>query len=373
VPSYKFATNDWPSLGVEIELNLVDSQTMALKSGAPQILSEVPPELAGAIKPEIFQCFVELNTAVCHDVAEVERDLIGKIRVVAEIARRHDLRLFWSGTHPFSPWNTQVVTPDARYQDLIELLQESARRLVTFGLHVHVGVDTGDKAIMICDRILQHLPTLLALSVNSPFWHGRNTGLHSQRSKVMENLPTAGLPPLMRNWSEYAWLLNHMVETGFIKTIRELWWDVRPHHNFGTVEVRICDMPPNLDHVLGLTALIQCLVHDLSQEIDRGTYQFDCHPFLIRQNKWRACRYGMDARLVDAASHQAVPARVVITDLVKRLQSRAAELGCAPYLNRVHAMTAEPTGSVRQLAIFDETKSLPEVVRQMIALSELDV
>ena len=201
---------------------------------------------------------------------------------------------------------------------------------MTFGLHVHVGVDSGDKAIMICDRILQHLPTLLALSVNSPFWQGRNTGLHSQRSKVMETLPTAGLPPLMRNWSEYTWLLNNMVETGFIKTIREIWWDVRPHHNFGTVEVRICDMPPSLEHVLGLTALIQCLVHDLSEEIDRGTYQFDCHPFLIRQNKWRACRYGMDARLVDAATHQAVPARDVVHNLVDRLRARAEELGCAP-------------------------------------------
>ena len=370
VSPYKFTTNEWPSLGVEIELNLVDSHTMALKSGATPILSALPAGLEGAVKPEIFQCFVELNTAVCRDVAQVHRDLAGKIQVVAGIARSHDLRLFWSGTHPFSPWQSQDVTPTERYQDLINLLQESARRLVTFGLHVHVGVDTGDKAIMVCDRILQHLPTLLALSVNSPFWHGRNTGLHSQRTKVMENLPTAGLPPLMRNWSEYAWLMNHMVETGFIKTIRELWWDVRPHHNFGTVEVRICDMPPSLDHVLALTALVQCLVHDLSQEIDRGTYQLDCHPFLIRQNKWRACRYGMDARLVDPANHQAVPARIVVHDLVERLQFRAEELGCASYLKQVHAMAEEPTGAVQQLAAFEETHSLPEVVRRMLAVSE---
>jgi carboxylate-amine ligase len=372
VTSYKFATNERPSLGVEIELNLVDSHTMGLKSGAPQILSSLPSELEGAVKPEIFQCFVELNTAVCGDVTQVHHDLARKIQVVAGIARSHDLGLFWSGTHPFSPWHTQAVTPNERYQDLIDLLQESARRLVTFGLHVHVGLDSGDKAIMICDRILQHLPTLLALSVNSPFWHGRNTGMHSQRTKVMENLPTAGLPPLMRNWSEYVWLMNHMVETGFIKTIRELWWDVRPHHNFGTVEVRICDMPPCLDDVLGLTALIQCLVHDLSQEIDRGTYQFDCHPFLIRQNKWRACRFGMDARLVDPSNHRAAPARVVVHDLVERLQFRAEELGCARYLNRVHLMAEEPTGSVRQLAAFNETNSLPEVVRRMLAVSELE-
>jgi glutamate---cysteine ligase / carboxylate-amine ligase len=368
---YKFASNDRPTLGVEIELNLVDSQSMALRSGVSQILRDIPAELEGAVKPELLQCYVEINTKVCRDVADADQDLKSKIQVVGEIARRHGLRLFWSGTHPFALWQDQEVTPDERYFDLIEGLQETARRLLTFGLHVHVGVDSGDKAIMVCDRILQHLPTLLALSVNSPFWQGRNTGLHSQRSKVMETLPTAGLPPLMRNWSEYAWLVNHMVETGFIKTIRELWWDVRPHHNFGTVEVRICDMPPSLEHVLGLTALIQCLVHDLSQEIDRGTYQFDCHPFLIRQNKWRACRYGMDARLVDPASHQAVPARQVVRSLLDRLQARAEELGCVPYFEIVREMVEQPTGAVRQLQIYEETNDLAEVVRRMLACSEV--
>ncbi len=273
-------------------------------------------------------------------------------------------------THPFSLWQDQAVSPNERYHSLIDLLQETARRLVTFGLHVHVGVDSGDKAIMICDRIMQHLPTLLALSVNSPFWQGRNTGLHSQRVKVMETLPTAGLPPLMRNWSEYTWLLNHMVQTGFIKTIREIWWDVRPHHNFGTVEVRICDMPPTLEHVLGLTSLIQCLVYDLSQEIDHGTYQYDCHPFMVRQNKWRACRYGMDAKLVDPLTYQAIPARQVVHSLIDRLEGRGEELGCVPYLQVMRELAEQPTGSMRQLKIFEETNNLAEVVRRMIAMTE---
>jgi carboxylate-amine ligase len=370
VSPYKFVSNPKPTLGVEIELNLVDSHTMALRSGAPQILSEIPPELASSIKPELLQCYIELNTKVCRNVAEVESDLAEKLRLVRAIADRHELRLFWGGTHPFSPWQDQDVSADERYRGLIQLLQETARRLVTFGLHVHVGVDSGDKAIMICDRILQHLPTLLALSVNSPFWQGRNTGLHSQRSKVMETLPTAGLPPLMRNWSEYSWLLNNMIETGFITTIREIWWDVRPHHNFGTVEVRICDMPPCLEDVLGITALIQSLVHDLSEEIDRGTYQFDCHPYLIRQNKWRACRYGMDAKLVDPATHQSVEARRVVHNLVDRLYARAEELDCSNHVEIVRAMADRPTGSVRQLKVFEETNNLAEVVRRMLAHSE---
>jgi glutamate---cysteine ligase / carboxylate-amine ligase len=370
VSPYRFVSNPKPTLGVEIELNLVDSNTMALRSAAPQILSEIPSYYLGSIKPELLQCYIELNTKVCQDVAEVETDLAAKLKVVEAIAGRHELRLFWGGTHPFSPWQDQNVSADERYHGLIQLLQETARRLVTFGLHVHVGVDSGDKAIMICDRILQHLPTLLALSANSPFWQGRNTGLHSQRSKVMDTLPTAGLPPLMRNWSEYSWLLNNMIETGFIKTIREIWWDVRPHHNFGTVEVRICDMPPCLEDVLGITSLVQSLVYDLSEEIDRGTYQFDCHPFLIRQNKWRACRYGMDAKLVDPATHQSTNARQVVHRLVDRLRVRADELGCSNYLEIVDAMANRPTGSVRQLNIFNETNNLADVVRRMLAHSE---
>ncbi len=370
MPPYRFVSNERPTLGVEIELNLVDSQTMALESGVTQILAEIPKELEAAVKPELFQCYIELNTKVCASVDEAHRDLTEKIKVVSEIAGRQGVRLFWSGTHPFSRWQIQEVTPTERYIDLIELLQETARRIITFGLHVHVGVDCGDKAIMICDRILQHLPTLLALSANSPFWQGRNTGLHSQRSKIMETLPTAGLPPLMRNWSEYAWLLNNLVDTGFIRTIRELWWDVRPHHNFGTVEVRICDMPPGLDQVMGITALIQCLVHDLSQEIDQGTYQFDCHPFLIRQNKWRACRYGMDARLVDPATHKVVPARDVVHRLAERLHERACELDCVEHLARLHEMADGPTGSVMQLRVFEETGDLVEVVRRMVAYGE---
>ena len=369
---YMFVPSPGPTLGVEIELNLVDAQTLALRSGVAAILASLPPELRASVKPEIFQCCLEINTAICRDVAEVERDLTAKIKLVQQVARDQGMRLYWGGTHPFSRWQDQEVTCNERYLGQVDLLQETARRLVTFGLHVHVGLDSGDKAIMICDRILPHLPMLLALSVNSPFWHGRNTGLHSHRIKIMETLPTSGLPPLMRNWSEYTWLLNQMIETGFIKTVREIWWDVRPHHNFGTIETRICDMPPSLHHVLGLTALIQCLVHDLSEEVDRGTYQHSCHPFLIRQNKWRACRYGMEASLVDHQSFQSVPVRKVVHRLLDRLEDRAGELGCSDQLEIVRELAERPTGSVLQLEIYRQTGDLTEVVRRMLSLSHLE-
>ena len=370
----EFVRNNWPTLGVEIELQLVDAQSYALRSGIDPILKDLPESLIDRVKPELMQSYLEINTAICRNVAEVGRDLTDKLRDVDAIAGRHGLRLYWAATHPFSRWQDQEVTDTERYHGLIDLLQDSARRLVTFGLHVHVGVDSGDKAIMICDRMLRHLPALLALSVNSPFWSGRNTGLHSQRSKVLDDLPTAGLPPVMRNWSEYVWLLSNLVETGFIRSLREIWWDVRPHHNFGTVEVRVCDMPPDLRTVLGLTALVQCLVRDLSRQIDEGTYLPDGHPFMIRQNKWRACRYGLSAELVDPFTGVPRPARRVIGDLVETLVRRGVpeELSCVAELDIVRDLVDQPTGSERQVAIFEATGDPAEVVRQLLDRAPYD-
>jgi carboxylate-amine ligase len=368
---YPFVHNERPTLGVEIELQLLDAETMALRNAIEEVMAALPEELRGSVKPELMQSYLEINTGICASVADVERDLTPKIRGVQQVVERLGLRLGWAGTHPFSNWSEQLVTRNERYLNLVEMLQDTARRLVTFGLHFHVGVDSGDKAVMICDRIMAYLPTLLALSVNSPFWNGRKTGLHSQRVKVMEGLPTAGLPPLMRNWSEYTWLINHMVETGFIKTIREIWWDVRPHHNFGTVEIRICDMPPNLPAVLGITALVQCLVYRLSEEIDRGTYQFDCHPILVRQNKWRACRYGLEANLVDPSTQRSTPARQLVRDLVDRLGEIAETLDCAAPLASVLDLIEQPTGAERQLELFERTGDLAAVARGMLAISTI--
>lgn len=219
---------------------------------------------------------------------------------------------------------------------------------------------------MICDRMQQHLPLLLALSANSPFWEGRNTGLRSNRSKIMEGLPTAGLPYQMRNWSEYVWLINHLIDTGFINSIREIWWDIRPHHHFGTVEIRVCDVPPNLNHVLALTALIQCLVHTISNEIDEGTFLGDYHPMMVEQNKWRATRYGADASLVSSRDYQQRSVQTIVDGLVEQLTPAAMELNCLAELQSVRNIPGH-TGAIRQLQIFEATRSRREVVRQMIA------
>ncbi len=359
-----------PTLGIELEFGLVDARTLALSSSIEALLRNLPQDVA-FLKPELMQCCIEINTDICHTVSEAEADLRRKIAIVEQATDNLGLRLWWGATHPFSLWQNQKITQTERYLDLVGLLQEMARRLVTFGLHIHVGVDSGDKAVMICDRIMQHLPTLLSLSCSSPFWERRNTGLHSHRSKIMEGLPTAGLPTLMRNWSEYVWLVNHMVGTGFINTIREIWWDVRPHHNFGTVELRVCDMPGNLDDVLIIAALTQSLVKALSDDIDHGAYQHDCHPMMVRQNKWRACRFGVQAELVDSYTYKVQPVKQIVSGLVDRLSDSATELGCREYLLAANELAKRPSWADRQRQILSDTGSAAEVVRQLTALSRI--
>ncbi len=367
----QFTSNSAPTVGVELELGIVDAESFQLVSGADRLRAGVPGSLDATVKPELMQCCIEVISGVCQDVSEARADLVGKLDIVEQAADASGQQLWWGATHPFGLWQDQQVTNNQRYLDLVQLLQELARRMITFGLHVHVGVDTGDKAVMICDRIMQHLPTLLALSASSPYWQTRDTGLQSHRSKLMEGLPTAGMPTLMRNWSEYVWLVNHMVETGFINTIREIWWDVRPHHNFGTVEVRVCDMPGNIDHVCGLTALIQCLVKKLSDEIDEGTYQFDCHPMMVRQNKWRAARFGIAARLVNAQDYRVRTAKDVAHDLVDRLRDVAVDLGCESELLFVKEIAAGESWADQQRNILTQTGQASEIVRQLSSQSRL--
>ncbi|MEZ6061179.1 MAG: YbdK family carboxylate-amine ligase [Planctomycetaceae bacterium] len=361
----RFTPNASPSLGVEIELQLVDSESFALRSSIAEVLAALPDDMRGVVKPELMQSYLEINSGVCQTVRQVGEDLRRKLDVVQSAIDPLGLRLFWAATHPFSSWRDQQVTVDERYFRLVELMQDVARRLVTFGLHVHVGVDTGDKAIMVCERMMKHLPLLLALSSNSPFWEGRNTGLHSNRSKIMEGLPTAGLPHQMRNYSEYVWLIHHLVETGFINTIREIWWDIRPHHNFGTVEIRVCDMPPNLDQVLAITALIQCLVVAISREIEHGTFQSEYHPMMVQQNKWRAIRFGADAQLVSTSDFRQRSVQQAVDELVSRLLTTARLLDCEQELLSVSSLPAN-TGSRQQLQIYDATGSRQEVVRRML-------
>ena len=364
-----FTPNSSPTIGVEIELQLVDAETFELRSAIEEVMARLPEEAHAVVKPELMQSYLEINTGVCRTVAEAGEDLARTVNIVRNVIDPLGLKLFWAATHPFSSWREQKVTVDDRYFRLVELMQDVARRLVTFGLHVHVGVDTGDKAVMVCDRMMRYLPLLLAVTTNSPFWEGRATGLHSNRSKIMEDLPTAGLPHQMRNWSEYVWLINHLVNTGFINTIREIWWDIRPHHNFGTVEIRVCDMPPDLEQVRAITALVQCLVHAISNEIDQGTFQSEYHPMMVQQNKWRATRFGAEARLVSTSDFQQRSVQTVVDNVVERLLPVSETLECRDELLLAKTLPSN-TGALQQLRIFEETRSRREVVRQMLEQTE---
>ena len=366
-----FKPNDAPTIGVELELALVDGETMALSSSVSEMLQQLPSDASNQFKPELMQACIEINTGICYTVSEAKSDLTEKLLLVQNAADELGLRLWWGATHPFSSWLEQDITPDERYLNLVICCKKWHGDWCTFGLHVHVAVDSGDKAVMICDRIMQHLPTLLALSCSSPYWESRDTGLCSHRSKIMEGLPTAGLPTLMRNWSEYVWLVNHMVDTGFINTIREIWWDVRPHHNFGTVEVRVCDMPGNLEDMLAITALIQCLVKALSDNIDQGAYQHDCHPMMVRQNKWRAGRYGNEAQLVNSYTYDVQTVSKVVEMLVDRLTPVGEYLGCLDYLRDNQRIADQPGWPQKQRDILAQTGDPKEIVRQLTEQSRL--
>jgi glutamate---cysteine ligase / carboxylate-amine ligase len=370
---YGFHGNESHTLGVEIELQLVDAETYALSNSVHEVLAQVPEHWRDSIKPEFMQSYCEINSGVCRTVREVEEDLAAKLEWAGGLAERIGLRFLWSGTHPFSRWEEQLISPGERYAWLMEAMQHVARRLVVFGLHVHVGVDSGDKAIQMCDRLLRHLPTLLALSANSPLWCGTDTGLMSYRSKIMESLPTAGLPHPMRNWSEYVWLVDHLIATNFIHSIREMWWDVRPHAGFGTVELRIMDMPMCMRHLLGLTALCQSLVAGISENIDRGAYLYDCHPMIAKQNKWQAARYGMDAMLVDSDTMKAVPARDIARRLIERVTPHAEKLGCLEQLAYLHDIIDHGTGAQRQREEFQQNRDPRDVVRFMLEHSAVAV
>ena len=366
MPAIAFSRNDSPSLGVEVELQLVDLQTHELTSAIEPILKRLPEELKTQVKPELMQSYLEINTGVCQNVSEVRADLSHSLAGLKQVTDSLGVGLFWGATHPYSSWRRQDITVNDRYYQLVDLMQDVARQLVTFGLHVHVGVESGDKAVMICDRMLRHLPLLLALSSNSPFWEGRPTGLHSSRAKIMEMLPTAGLPHQMRNWSEYTWLINHLIDTGFINTIREIWWDIRPHHNFGTVEIRVCDVPKNLDHALAITALVQTLVTAISEQIDEGTYQSEYHPMMVAQNKWRAVRYGAAAELVNSDDYESYSVQETVDRLVDRLLPTAERLGCATELQHCRRLPGE-TGSQQQLDLYTQTHSRRKMVAEMIS------
>lgn len=364
-----FQTSAGPTLGVEMELQLIDAQTGSLAPRGPELVAycEAHPETGLSLKPELVQATIEINTGICRDVAEVERDLGAQLVRLSELGKQSGIAIASAGTHPFAPWRERRYTPTPRYQALLEKHVWTARRMQIYGLHVHVGMPDGDTAIQVINQLTQYAPLLLALSANSPFWEGDDTGLASCRTKVFENLSAAGLPFRFDDWAGYERLVEVLLSTGSIQTQREIWWDIRPHSDFGTVEVRICDAPRTLAEVCALTALVQCLAVHFARQYKEGKEARLVHAAIIRENKWRACRWGLDGELIDPMTLTPVPTRRLIEETVAEMMPLAEELGCTTYLEGVRTILKEGNGATRQRRIFAETHSLLAVVHDLEA------
>ena len=349
-----FHSSERASLGVEWELQLIDRETRQLTAGATEILAELTPEGLEEhpkAKHELLQSTVEIITGICSTVAEAKADLAGTLAEVVAAADRRGLGVMCAGSHPFTRWDTQEISPKARYAQLVERMQWLARRLQIFGVHVHVGVRAPEKAIPIVNALTQYLPYFLALSASSPFWAGCDTGLASARTKVFEGMPTGGLPHQLADWAEFEEYMETLIRAGAIESVREVWWDVRPHPDFGTVELRVCDGLPTLDEIGAVAALAQCLVEKFDQEIDRGYTLPTPAEWVVRENKWRAVRYGLDAEIVVDDQGTVRPVREALAELVEELAPVARRLGCEAELGDVRRVLATGASYQRQRAV----------------------
>ena len=355
-----FTSSPRSSLGVEWELELIDVETRGLARGhaASDILAELaePHGLEGSAehpkaKHELLESCIEVITGVCTTVDEALGDLSGTVGEVRAAAERRGLGLMCSGTHPFTDWATQEISPNPRYAKLIEDMQWLARRLQIFGVHVHVGVRSPEKAIPIVNALTAYIPHFLALSGSSPYWMGTDTGLASARSKVFEGLPTAGLPYQLSGWDDFEKFMETLISAHTISTIREVWWDVRPHPQFGTVELRICDGLPTLYEIGWAAALSQCLVELFNSQLDKGYTLPMPKGWTVRENKWRAARYGVDAEIIVDETGRTTPLRDALGELVHDLTPIAERLGCTAELLRINGILAVGPSYARQRAV----------------------
>jgi glutamate---cysteine ligase / carboxylate-amine ligase len=357
------------SLGVEVELQLVDRETRDLKSGASEILRRLEKDRGEPhpkAKNELIESNIELITGVCSTVAEARADLEATLAEVTPVAQSLGLELLCAGTHPFADWSAQEITPDERYLRLVDEVQWPARRLAIFGIHTHVGVRSAEKAIAIANALTAYIPHFLALSASSPWFEGRNTGLASSRTKVFEGLPTAGLPAILQGWEEFQELMTTLISAKAISSIREIWWDIRPHPNFGTVELRICDGLPTMSEIATVAALAQCLVTRLDSLIDQGYTLPSPKRWIVSQNKWRAARHGLEAQLIVDDEGSLAPLRGLIEELVEELTPAARKLGCETELLGALRIIEHGPSYLRQRRWMEAGATLPDVVDRLI-------
>lgn len=354
------------TLGIEEEYQIVDPETRELRSYITEILKEDSVVL-GEVKPELHQSMVEVGTRVCRTPAEARQELVRLRGLVAGLAARNNLAIVAAGSHPFSAWQTQEITPLERYVGVKEDLQDLAQRLLIFGTHVHVGIEDRDFLIDALNVSRYFLPHVLALSTSSPFWIGRNTGLKSYRSVVFRNFPRTGVPPQLASWGDYEHLVETLVATNSIPNASKIWWDVRPNWSYPTLEFRVCDVCTRVDEAVCIAAIFQAIVAKL-WKLRRDNTTFRVYPYtLIEENKWRAVRYGLDGRLIDFGRREELPARELIRELIAWfLDDVLDELGTRKEVEYALHILEHGTSADRQVAVWQETGNLKDVVDLLI-------
>jgi carboxylate-amine ligase len=353
------------TIGIEEELMIIDAETLELKNSIEAML-EALPKAEAQIKPELMESVLEIATNPCKNTREAGTQLRDLRRLTQRTASELGLAIGSAGTHPFAMWEDQRIVARPRYRDLVAALRFVARQELIFGVHVHVGVDDPDKAIHVANGMRVHVPLLLALSANSPFWRADPTGLLSSRTPIFRQFPRVGIPPTYKDFQEYSARVGFMVDSHVIEDYTYLWYDVRPHPNFGTVEIRVMDAQTRLEHTLGLAALVQAMVKELSEHFESGealsTYPYE----MLDENKWLAARHGLDGELVDLPSKDRVPTKELARRVVDRVRGHSQELGSESELAAIDDLLQRGNGATRQIVVYEANHDLREVVSEIV-------
>src|SRR5437764_8720088 len=352
------------TIGIEEELMIVDRESLELVNAIESLLEDATD---GEIKPELMESVLEIATKPCANTREAGAQLRSLRRQVRETAAGKGLTIGSAGTHPFAMWEEARIVARPRYRELISALRFVARQELIFGMHVHVGIDDPDKAVHVANGMRVHIPVLLALSANSPFWRADATGLASTRTPIFRAFPRVGMPPTYKDWADYERRIEFMVKTNVIEDYTYLWYDVRPHPNFGTVEIRVMDSQTDVEHTLGLAAFTQALVRELALHYEAGKH-LSRYPFEMRdENKWLAARHGLEGELVDLPKSERVATRALARRLLDRMREHAQDLGSATELAAVEDLLERGNGAARQVVVYEANHDLREVMAEIVA------
>ncbi len=357
----KFNSSPEPTIGVEIELQLIDKSNFDLNNISSKVLNDIDKKFSDNIKCELIESMIEINTNICSNIEEVEKDIRKTLSHLDEILKNYKTEINCTSLHPFAIGKNQIVTNNKRYKRIMNDLQIVGKRFISQGLHVHIGISNPENAIKVNNALRVYLPLLLALSTSSPFFEGEDTGLHSYRTKLFEALPLAGMPDYLNNWNHFENLTEHLEGAGIINSVKDLWWDVRPHPGFGTVEVRVCDIPINFKEIIALVALIQALVVTL---IKLDSYQ-DTHIQILQSNKWQAARYGLNGVFVDPKNFKKLSMRKAIENLYILVEPEIISLGLKKHFNILEKILNTGTGSNKQRKLYASFKNFEDMLKNL--------